>query len=194
MLVRAELDRGDGGLRLRANGRSAVIAQVGPACQSCYTAIVRSPAECARCGTSQPLIARNDTAAGICGPCTGLDVDYTCRECGRGGNPYGNGRCAFCVLADRMNTVLAGAEHHFPQLQLLVEAFSHVRLPFTAIQWIRESSNAKLLAQLACDGRPISHELLDDPSPDDGETRRRCANSLWHRIFAPANKAKCRLR
>jgi hypothetical protein len=56
---------------------------IGPVCQSCYTAILRSPAECARCQTAQPLIAQDKDGAGVCGPCAGHDVDYTCRQCGR---------------------------------------------------------------------------------------------------------------
>jgi integrase len=74
---------------------------IGPVCNSCYTAILRAPAECARCATFQPLIGRGDQGAGICGPCAGFDVDYTCHRCGRTGNPYGYGRCAHCVLTER---------------------------------------------------------------------------------------------
>jgi hypothetical protein len=142
---------------------------IGPVCQSCYTAIVRSPAECVRCRTAQPLIARDSDGAGICGPCAGVDVDYICHDCGRGGNPYGNGRCAHCVLADRVNKLLIGPNGAVSsQLQPLVDAFAQVRLPFTAIQWIRASPNAKLLAQLVRDGRPVSHALLDELPPTRG--------------------------
>ncbi len=142
---------------------------IGPVCQSCYTAIVRSPAECARCRTSQPLIARDDDGAGVCGPCAGIDVDYTCHQCGRGGNPYGNGRCAYCVLADRVNKLLAGPDGAVStQLQPLVEAFARVRLPFTAIRWVHASPNAKLLGQIVADGRPLSHDLLDELPPTAG--------------------------
>src|SRR6266540_1902392 len=141
---------------------------IGPVCQSCYTAILRSPAECARCRTAQPLIARDDDGAGVCGPCAGHDVDYTCRRCGRAGNPYGNGRCAYCVLADKVGDLLTGPDGTVSaQLQPLVEAFTQVHLPFTAIQWIRESPNAKLLARLVAD-RPLSHRLLDELPPTRG--------------------------
>ncbi len=53
-------------------------------------------------------------------------------------------------------------------VQPLVEAFTQVHLPFTAIQWIRESPNAKLLARLVADGRPLSHRLLDELPPTRG--------------------------
>jgi hypothetical protein len=142
---------------------------IGPVCQSCYTAIVRSPAQCARCRTSQPLIARRGDGAGVCGPCAGLDVDYTCHKYGRGGYPYGNGRCAYCVLAERVNQLLAGRDGAVStQLQPLVEAFAQVRLPFTAIRWVHASPNAKLLAQIVAGGQPLSHDLLDDLPPTAG--------------------------
>lgn len=139
---------------------------MGPVCQSCYTAIVRSPAECPRCRISQPLIARDEDSAGICGPCVGHDVDFTCRQCGRSGNPYGHGRCAFCVLGDRLDTLLAGPDGSVPaQLQPVVEAIGKVDAPFSAIRWINASPNALLLAQLAAKDQPISHELLDELPP-----------------------------
>jgi hypothetical protein len=142
---------------------------IGPVCQTCYTAILRAPAACARCRTSQPLIARDDDGAGICGPCAGHDVDYTCRECGRSGNPYGHRRCAYCVLADRVSGLLASPDGTVsPQLRPLAEAFAQVHLPFTAIRWIRGSPNAKLLARLVADGRPLSHALLDELPPTSG--------------------------
>lgn len=140
---------------------------MGPVCQSCYTAIVRAPAECPRCQTTQPLIARDDDGTGVCGPCVGHDIDFTCRQCGRVGNPYGHGRCAHCVLADRLDTLLAGPDGSVPaQLRPVAEAIAKVEAPFSAIRWINASPNAQLLAKLATEGRPISHELLDELPPN----------------------------
>jgi len=142
---------------------------VGPVCQACYTAMLRSPAACARCRTSQPLIARDGDGTGICGPCAGHNVDYTCRQCGRPGNPYAHGRCAHCVLAGRVTDLLTGPGGTIsPQLQPLAAAFAQVSRPFTAIQWIRESPGARLLAQLVAEDRPLSHTLLDELPPTRG--------------------------
>jgi hypothetical protein len=74
---------------------------IGPVCQSCYTAILRSPAECVRCRSSQPLIARDDDGDGVCGPCAGHHVDYTCHRCGRGGNRTGTGDAPTASLRTR---------------------------------------------------------------------------------------------
>lgn len=125
-----------------------------------------APAASAICRISQPLIARDNDGAGICGPCVGHDVDFTCRQCSRSGNPYGHGRCAFCVLGDRLDALLARPDGSVPtQLQPLVDAIGKVDAPFSAIRWINASPNARLLAQLAANDQPISHQLLDELPP-----------------------------
>ena len=142
---------------------------IGPVCQACYSTILRSPAGCARCRTCQPLIARDDAGAGICGPCAGHDAVYTCRQCGRPGNPYARGRCAYCVLADRARDLLTGPGGSIsPQLQPLAAAFAQISRPFAGIQWIRSSPAARLLAHLAAEDRPLSHDLLDELPPTRG--------------------------
>ena len=142
---------------------------IGPVCMSCYNAIVRAPAECASCHQPHPLIGRDASGAGICGPCAGHRVDFTCRKCGRSGHPYGRGRCAYCVLADKVTELLAGPDGAVaPELQPLVGAFTRVHLPFTAIQWIRQSPTARLLAHLVAQRRPITHDLLDQLPPGHG--------------------------
>jgi len=139
---------------------------LGPVCQSCYTAVLRSPSACSRCGTAQPLIALDDDGAGVCGPCVGHAADYTCRQCGRSGNPHSRGRCAHCVLAGRVSELLAGPGGTVaPQLEPLATALAAAPSPFPAIQWIKESPNTRLLARLAAEGRTLSHELLDELPP-----------------------------
>ncbi|WP_405958145.1 XRE family transcriptional regulator [Streptomyces phaeochromogenes] len=139
---------------------------IGPVCQSCYTAIVRNPAECARCHDLHPLIAQGEDGLGLCGPCAGHDVDYTCRQCGRSGNPYGRGRCAHCVLADKVNNLLAGPDGAIPaQLQPLADGLTSTHTPFKTIQWVHEHPNAKLLAALVAGGREIDHAVLDELPP-----------------------------
>lgn len=139
---------------------------IGPVCQSCYTAVVRSPAECSRCHETHPLIARDEHGAGLCGPCAGHDVDYRCRQCGRSGNPYGRGRCAHCVLADKVNDLLTGPDGTVPaQLQPFADSLISTHTPFKTIQWVHEHPNAKLMADLVAEGREISHQLLDELPP-----------------------------
>ncbi|MGV9387063.1 hypothetical protein ACWDRB_65570 [Nonomuraea sp. NPDC003707] len=139
---------------------------IGPVCQGCYTVIVRSPAECGHCHQSHPLIGRDENGAGLCGPCAGRDIDFICRQCGRSGYPYGHGRCAYCVLADKVTELLTGPDGTVaPELQPFAEAFARVHEPFKAIHWIRQSPSAKLLTHLVAENRPITHNLLDELSP-----------------------------
>ncbi|MEE1759234.1 hypothetical protein [Streptomyces sp. SP18BB07] len=152
---------------------------IGPVCMSCYNTVLRSPAECSRCGTAQPLIARNNDGAGVCGPCVGFAADYTCRQCGRGGNPHSRGRCAHCVLAGRVNALLTGPDGMVaPQRKPLAAALADAPSPFPAIQWLKESPSTKLLAQLAAEGHTLSHELLDELPPS--RNQRYIRQLLFH--------------
>jgi hypothetical protein len=47
----------------------------------------------------------------------------------------------------------------------LAAALADAPSPFPAIQWLKESPNTKLLAQLATEGHTLSHELLDELPP-----------------------------
>ncbi|MFF5604401.1 hypothetical protein [Streptomyces noursei] len=133
---------------------------------TCFTAVLRSPAECPRCGMVQSLIARDGDGADVCGPCVGFAADYTCKQCGRTGNPHSRGRCAHCVLAERVNALLAGPDGTITsQLEPLAAALADAPSPFPAIQWLKESPNTKLLARLASEGHELSHELLDELPP-----------------------------
>lgn len=136
---------------------------IGPVCSTCYEHIRNHPESCARCGDIQPLIALSD-GEGICGPCAGVAVDYVCRRCGSGGQIYAEGTCARCVLVERVNDLL---EHPASgsQLSSLRDALIAVEHPVTILGWLRKSASAQLLAQLAADEQPITHQLLDGLPP-----------------------------
>jgi hypothetical protein len=64
----------------------------GPVCVGCYERVRRHPAQCAGCGAVRPLIGNDDLGRPVCGPCAGIPaLDYTCRECGRGGEIHSGG-------------------------------------------------------------------------------------------------------
>ena len=74
------------------------------------------PAECAACGVTQPLIGSDEQGRPVCGPCAGAPgLDFTCRECDRGGEIHGNRRCFSCVLAERARILLAGPGGDVPE-------------------------------------------------------------------------------
>ena len=135
----------------------------GPVCAGCYEHVRRRPADCAGCGAVRPLIGNDEQRRPVCGPCAGApELDYTCRECGRGGEIHSNRRCFGCVLAERARILLAGPGGEVPdQLQPLLEALSSVSNPATVVSWLGTSRSARLLGRLARTGDPITHDLLD---------------------------------
>jgi len=139
---------------------------MGPVCDRCYDMVLRSPAECSRCRTFQPLIARDEDGTGICGPCAGVVLDYRCRHCGRTGNPYGHDGCAYCVLANKARHLLTGSDGEVTdQLLPVLDALTQTASPYKQIHWIEKSPNARLLGQIVAEGRPVSHDLLDEIPP-----------------------------
>jgi hypothetical protein len=110
------------------------------------------------------------TGTAICGPCAGIDVDYTCTRCGHSGNPYRTGLCARCVLRDRLHDLLAGPDGTIsPQLRPVQEALAAAERPRSVIYWLAHSPSVTLLAQLAATGEPLNHERLDELPPGRNE-------------------------
>src|SRR6266536_3287233 len=62
-------------------GSLRAIWPAGPACRGCYQAVRANPAPCADCSTTRVLIGQNPASDPICGPCAGVDTDYTCHTC-----------------------------------------------------------------------------------------------------------------
>jgi len=111
---------------------------VGPACVGCYEHVRRHPGECAGCRTVRPLIGSDDRGRPVCGPCAGAPgLDYTCRECGRGGEIHSGGRCFGCVLAERAHALLAGPGGEVSaELHPLFVALTTVTNPATVVTWL----------------------------------------------------------
>ncbi len=139
---------------------------LGPVCPACYVRVLDHPGQCGRCASSQPLIARGDEGEPICGPCAGLAGVYVCPGCGTGGRLYAGGRCPRCVLAARLEQHLAGPGGQVPgQLRPLLDALAGAGNPRGVPCWLKRSPNARLLAELAAAGQPLSHDLLDELPP-----------------------------
>ena len=148
-------------VRARPPGPGRVARRAGLV--GCYEHVRRHPAECAGCGVVRPLIGSSEEGRPVCGPCAGAPgLDYTCRECGRGGEIHSGRRCFRCVLAERTQTLLAGPGRDVSvQFQPLLEALTSVTNPATVVKWLGTSRSARLLGNLARTGDPITHELLD---------------------------------
>lgn len=83
---------------------------LGPVCLSCYKRALRTPAECRECGEFKVLIGRDGTAKLICGPCAGVEHDYTCKQCGHAGPQHFSGTCLGCSI-ERLVSELLTTEH-----------------------------------------------------------------------------------
>ncbi|MFY1632390.1 hypothetical protein ACN27F_03725 [Solwaraspora sp. WMMB335] len=148
---------------------------VGPICHPCYQTVLRDTRDCARCGIRRPLVGRDETtAAAICGPCAGTDIGHQCRTCGNEGRIYAEGQCTRCVLRTRLVDLLTGPAGGIePQLVPVLETLSRADRPEAVIKWLAHSPAARLLAQLAAHGRPISHDDLDAVALGHGERYAR---------------------
>ncbi|WP_328544359.1 hypothetical protein OG920_25550 [Streptomyces europaeiscabiei] len=105
-----------------------------------------------------------------CGPCWGIDVDFTCQRCAYPGDIYADGRCTRCVASDRVRDLLSGENGQpGPQLVPLAEALISATSPRSVINWLSRSGG-QLLASLAAGQAEITHDLLDD-LPQDHDTR-----------------------
>lgn len=144
---------------------------LGPVCSTCYSATVNNPCSCSICGQHRVLVGRDDGGAGTCGPCairvagpieTRANLDYLCASCGEAGDLYAAHRCARCVLTDRVSDLL-GDENAVigPQLLPFADALVDAAVPRNVLAWLRRSDSARLLAELASTGTPVTHDVLD---------------------------------
>ncbi|HTT50451.1 MAG TPA: hypothetical protein VMH35_03495 [Streptosporangiaceae bacterium] len=92
----------------------------------------------------RPLIGSDGQGRPVCGPCAGAPgLDYTCRECGRGGEIHSGRRCFGCVLAERARILLADPGGDVSaQLHPLLDALSTVTNPATVVSWLSTSRSA----------------------------------------------------
>ena len=140
---------------------------IGPVCAPCYGYIRSHPASCHACGTAQPLIARASSGELICGPCAGLAVDYGCRRCGAAGFLLSYGRCAGCVLDDRLTELTDRARNRpgSEQISVLAQALAWAGRPVTVLRWLSYGHSAGLVHRLLEHDGPLTHQHLDALPP-----------------------------
>lgn len=134
----------------------------GPLCNGCYHHRSRNPAPCTRCGTLRTLVGTAQDGGRICGPCSGTDLDFACRQCGYPGDIHTDGYCTRCVATNRLHALLRGRSGALdPQLLPLAEQLAAAPRPQSLLAWLNAGEAAPLLADLARAQEPITHELLD---------------------------------
>lgn len=107
------------------------------------------------------LIARTDGRR-VCGPCAGHGDPYACPRCASPRSYMVRGLCDRCTLHGELDAVLGPAtETPNSQYARMRSALAECDEPRTALNWIRNSHSARLLAGLTATGRPLTHDDLE---------------------------------
>ena len=153
----------------------------GQVCDTCYTSALRRRGACTACGQQRRLIAPPGPGAIMCADCAGLPLTHVCALCGVEDKLFEKGRCAPCSLRDRASDLLAGAgAEAIPGLTAVAGAITAARNPYSALNWLRTSGSAAILAEIAAGRTALTHQALD-AHPD-----RRAADYLRHMLTAGA--------
>ena len=151
----------------------------GPVCDPCYTTALQLRGQCASCGQTRRLVAPPGPDADTCSGCAGIPVTHACADCGIEDKLYERGRCDRCSLRRRATALLAGPGGQVPAgLLPVLEGICTARIPKSALNWLRRSHGAALLADLAAGKLPVTHQALD------ADPRRRAAGFLRQMLTA----------
>lgn len=131
----------------------------GPECSACRTRRLKSTLDCERCGRQgRPSVA--DPC--ICERCAGDRVRQVCRACGAEEQNYADGRCARCILAERLQTLADGGDPRaLERLAPYLAALRDGPKPWSVLNWMTVSAGYRTLAELTRGELELSHEGLD---------------------------------
>ncbi|WP_329292773.1 hypothetical protein [Streptomyces sp. NBC_01455] len=151
---------------------------LGPVCKPCYREARRRPAACPACEKQRVLIARHD-GVGVCGPCAGHGDPYACPRCTSPRSYMVRGLCDRCTLHDHLAELFDPASAGpLGQYARMRTALAECDQPRTALNWLRNSRSAALLAELVAAGRPLVHEDLDTLAQACGRGGARAVDYL----------------
>jgi hypothetical protein len=150
----------------------------GPVCDPCYTAALRNRGPCSCCGQVRRLVTPPGPAATTCADCAGLPAICVCASCGLEDKLYERGRCERCSLHRRAAALLGPGGDVPATLQPVLEAICAARTPKSALNWLRNSGGASILAELASGKLPATHQALDS------HPRQRAAGHLRQALIA----------
>jgi hypothetical protein len=131
----------------------------GPECSACRTRRLKSTLDCDRCGQrGRPSIADPR----VCERCAGERVRQVCRSCGAEEQNYADGRCARCILAERLQSLAdAGDPRVIERLSPYLAALRDGPKPWSVLNWMMVSAGYRTLGELARGEVELSHEALD---------------------------------
>jgi hypothetical protein len=136
---------------------------IGPVCPACYLRRRSHPAPCTACGTTRVLVGRAPDGTDTCGPCSGVDVDFSCKRCSFPGDIYADGTCLRCIVTDNVEDLLSpvAGQGIAPHLAPVAAALRTAEHPDSVHAWLG-SSGARILASLVEQRSEISHAALDE--------------------------------
>ncbi|MDH6502430.1 hypothetical protein [Streptomyces sp. SAI-149] len=131
----------------------------GPLCHSC----IRVPVPCHICGRSKPLTGRGPNGEALCRVCYDKHpiARRDCVQCGVLERLYHHGLCNSCALDRQLTGLLGGPDGIVrPDLEPVFQCL-HRGNPLSLLYWLREPVPRRLLAALAAEKGPVTHDLLD---------------------------------
>lgn len=131
----------------------------GPVCSGCRTRRLKSSLDCGRCGRrARPSVAD----ARVCERCADEPVRQVCRGCGAEEQNYADGRCARCILAERLQTLAGDGDPRIVErLAPYLAALREGAKPWSVLSWMTGSDGYRTLVELARGEVELSHEGLD---------------------------------
>lgn len=131
----------------------------GPECSACQTRRLKASLDCGRCGRrGRPSVSDPR----VCERCAGEPVRHVCRTCGAEEHNYADGRCARCILAERLRALAdAGDVRAVERLAPYLTALRDGAKPWSVLNWMTVSAGYQTLAELARGETELSHEGLD---------------------------------
>jgi hypothetical protein len=144
----------------------------GPVCGSCYMRALAAKGTCPECGEIRRLMRYPCFAGPVCRECAGAPAHNVCGRCGAEDAPYARGRCARCVLHDRLTDLLGEKPRRVEAgLDGLFDELIGARSPKDMLKWLGRSSAIPLLGQIARGELPCTHETLDRHASDPAVRR-----------------------
>lgn len=100
--------------------------------------------------------------AGVCERCAGEKVRQVCHGCGAQETNYAAGRCARCVLRDRLGELTrSGDPVAVVALKGYLDALVENPKPLSVLRWMGKSRGYQTLADLLAGALALTHEALD---------------------------------
>jgi len=100
--------------------------------------------------------------AGVCERCAGEEVRQVCRGCGAEETNYLAGRCARCVVRERLDELTrSGDPAAVAALKDYLDALAENPKPYTVLRWMGKCQSYETLVELTTGALALTHEALD---------------------------------